>query len=350
MWQAGAVSYASSFAEVTQQAADALLDGAGVFRTPAAMVSYVEKTELSAEGRATGPRVLDVATGPGKIAEQAAFRGASSVVALDFSSEMLVSAQPVAEAYPGVVKLCEGDAQKLPLPDASFDSVIIGFGLLHFPQPEQALAEAFRVLKPGGRLAFSVWAEGNHSIIREWDSVHVEQLVHTPSGPNGFEIILDAISEHGNASVNLPAAEEGKPALPFFHFASKANAVAALASAGFDQASITREVIPVRAALRDDNALFAMFATATARTRALLEMQSAEQLEAIHAAIAARVREGSRGVYTDGIHRRTSWSTDQPGVEEMWHTSTAPGKQFLGGRRPYTVPMPAVVVSVTKPE
>lgn len=176
MWQSGAAAYESSFAEVTIQAANALLDGAGVHRTPAAMVSYVEKTELSAEGRASGPRVLDVATGPGKIAEEAAFRGASSVVALDFSSQMLVSAQPVADAYPGVVELCEGDAQKLPFPDASFDSVIIGFGLLHFPQPELAVKEAFRVLKSGGRLSFSVWAEGNQSIIRASDSVYVEQL------------------------------------------------------------------------------------------------------------------------------------------------------------------------------
>lgn len=349
MWQAGAESYESSFAQVTLQAADALLDGAGVFRTPAAMASYVEKTPLSEEDRAAGPRVLDVATGPGKVAEQAAFRGASTVVALDFSSEMLVTAQPVAEAYPGVVELCEGDAQQLPFADASFDSVVIGFGLLHFPKPELAISEAFRVLKPGGGLSFSVWAEGNQSTIRAYDSVFVEHLVHTPTAPNGFEIMLSAIAKHGNTTVTLPAAEEGKPALPFFHFASKANAAAALSAAGFDESSIMSEVVPVRAALRDEDALFTMFATATARTRALLDMQSADQLEAIRNAVATHVTELCRGVYSDGAHRRTSWSTDQPGVEETWHDSTAPGKQFMGGRRPFNVPMPAVVVSARKP-
>jgi len=349
MWQAGATAYTNSFAEHTLQAADALMDGAGVLRTNEAMVAYVEKTELSKEGRASGVRVLDVATGTGKIAELCATRGASSVVALDFSSEMLKAAQPVADAFPDVIELLEGDAQKLPLPDASFDSVIIGFGLLHFPQPELALAEAFRVLKPGGKLSFSVWAEGNPSIIEATGNVFVEEQVHQPSAPNGFEIILGSISEHGNTSVTLPAAEAGKAALPFFHFASVQNSTAALSAAGFDKASVTHAIVPVQAPLRDEEALFAMFAEATARTRALIEMQSAAELAAIRSSVAEKVRNNFGGIYSDGIHRRTSWSVDVPGVEEVMHDSTAPGKQFLGGRRPFAVPMPAVVFAATKP-
>ncbi len=46
------------------------------------------------------------------------------------------------------MQLVEGDAAALPMPDASFDAVTIGFGLLHLPRPHLALAEVCRVLKP----------------------------------------------------------------------------------------------------------------------------------------------------------------------------------------------------------
>ncbi len=42
-------------------------------------------------------------------------------------------------------------------PDQSFDAVSIGFGVPHFPDPQKGLREVARVLKPGGRLAFSIW-------------------------------------------------------------------------------------------------------------------------------------------------------------------------------------------------
>ena len=47
--------------------------------------------------------------------------------------------------------------------------------------------------------------------------------------------------------------------------------------------------------------------------------------------------------------RRTSWLDDVPGVEEVMHPSTAEGKEFMGGRRPFMVPMDAVVFSAVKP-
>ena len=64
------------------------------------------------------------------------------------SPETPTRAQAVVERHPeGVVQLVEGDAAALPMPDASFDAVTIGFGLLHLPRPQLALAEVCRELK-----------------------------------------------------------------------------------------------------------------------------------------------------------------------------------------------------------
>ena len=58
-------------------------------------------------------------------------------------------------AYPRFFR--EGDAEQLPYRDASFEYVACAFGLLHLQQPEQAMAEAWRVLRSGGRYSFTVW-------------------------------------------------------------------------------------------------------------------------------------------------------------------------------------------------
>ena len=91
MWQAGAAAYSDSFAKVTGMATNALLDNANVTLTSPMAVSIVERTPL--ESREGGLRVLDVATGPGMVADAAAARGHAEVVALDFSSEMIKRAQ-----------------------------------------------------------------------------------------------------------------------------------------------------------------------------------------------------------------------------------------------------------------
>ena len=50
------------------------------------------------------------------------------------------------------IELVQGDAEQLPFPDGTFDAVTIGFGIRNFGSIEAGLAEAFRVLRPGGRL------------------------------------------------------------------------------------------------------------------------------------------------------------------------------------------------------
>ncbi|MBV0913435.1 bifunctional demethylmenaquinone methyltransferase/2-methoxy-6-polyprenyl-1,4-benzoquinol methylase UbiE [Anianabacter salinae] len=103
----------------------------------------------------SGQRLLDVAGGTGDIAFRFLTRapGASAVVC-DMTESMLVSGRKRAEAESMADRLdwVVGDAMALPFEAASFDVYTISFGIRNVTRPQEALNEAFRVLKPGGRL------------------------------------------------------------------------------------------------------------------------------------------------------------------------------------------------------
>jgi demethylmenaquinone methyltransferase / 2-methoxy-6-polyprenyl-1,4-benzoquinol methylase len=102
-----------------------------------------------------GQRLLDVAGGTGDVAFRFLGRapGASATV-LDMTESMLIEGQKRAEAAQMVDKLdwIVGDAMALPFADNSFDRYTISFGIRNVTRIPDALAEAFRVLRPGGRL------------------------------------------------------------------------------------------------------------------------------------------------------------------------------------------------------
>ena len=100
-------------------------------------------------------QVLDVAAGPGNVAAELRARGASQVTALDLSYEML--AEGARRGHDGITWV-NGDAQRLPFPDESFDAVTISFGLRNLPDPELALREFARVTRPGGRVVVCEFA------------------------------------------------------------------------------------------------------------------------------------------------------------------------------------------------
>jgi demethylmenaquinone methyltransferase / 2-methoxy-6-polyprenyl-1,4-benzoquinol methylase len=103
----------------------------------------------------TGQRLLDVAGGTGDVAFRFLKRapGASAVVC-DLTEPMLIEGRKRAEAEKLAPSLdwVVGDAMALPFPDASFDVYTISFGIRNVTRIPDALAEAYRVLKPGGRL------------------------------------------------------------------------------------------------------------------------------------------------------------------------------------------------------
>jgi ubiquinone/menaquinone biosynthesis C-methylase UbiE len=107
-------------------------------------------------GVAPGQRVLDVGCGTGVAAIPAARLGAK-VTALDLTPELLERARFNAGIAGVEIEWHEGDVEKLPFPDASFDVVISQFGHIFAPRPELALAEMLRVLKPDGTIAFNTW-------------------------------------------------------------------------------------------------------------------------------------------------------------------------------------------------
>lgn len=100
--------------------------------------------------------VLDVACGTGVVAITAARRGAR-VRGMDLSPVLLGDARRNAAVINAEIEFLEGDVEALPYADASFDVVLSQFGHMFAPRPEIAIAEMLRVLKPGGRIAFSTW-------------------------------------------------------------------------------------------------------------------------------------------------------------------------------------------------
>ncbi|MDR9394018.1 MAG: bifunctional demethylmenaquinone methyltransferase/2-methoxy-6-polyprenyl-1,4-benzoquinol methylase UbiE [Roseovarius sp.] len=102
-----------------------------------------------------GQRLLDVAGGTGDIAFRFLDRaGHGHATVLDLTEPMLVEGRKRAEAEHMADSLSwvVGDAMALPFDDASFDVYTISFGIRNVTRPAAALAEAFRVLRPGGRL------------------------------------------------------------------------------------------------------------------------------------------------------------------------------------------------------
>ena len=127
-----------------------------------------------------GEKVLDVGCGTGVAAVSAAMRGAT-VAGLDLTPELLSHARENEKiAGCGPIEWTEGDAERLPYPDSSFDVVLSQFGHMFAPRPDVALAEMRRVLKPGGRIAFATWPP-EHFVGRFFALV----ARHSPPPPEG---------------------------------------------------------------------------------------------------------------------------------------------------------------------
>ncbi|HEY1834262.1 MAG TPA: class I SAM-dependent methyltransferase [Solirubrobacteraceae bacterium] len=102
-----------------------------------------------------GETILDVATGTGMVAAELLSRSDCRVVGIDQSPDMLGGARArfAAAGYSGRVELVEGEAERLPFADASFDGLSVTYLLRYVDDVPATLAELARVVRPGGRVA-----------------------------------------------------------------------------------------------------------------------------------------------------------------------------------------------------
>ena len=227
-WHAKASDYDALAGQVTTQVTDVLLDA----------------TQVTKDSR-----LLDVACGPGYGAGAAGARG-EHAVGVDFAEAMVNEAK---SRFPNAeFRAC--DAEKMSFEDGSFDAVICAFGLLHMSDPDKAIGEAYRVLRSGGRYAFSVWA--------------------TPDTHEFFTLVLSAIQAHGTMDVPLPEAP------PIFRFSDPGECRNVLTAAGFFETGV-KHAHPIWQATSGQQVLDMVYKSAV-RTPALLELQSPDAREKIH--------------------------------------------------------------------
>ena len=251
-WEAISAGYERHFARLTRQTVPATLDAAGV---------------------GAGMRVLDVCTGPGVLAAAAQERGADTV-GLDFSGEAVAIAR---RNVPGA-EFRQGDAQALPFDDNAFDAVVCGYGIIHLPDPEKALAEFHRVLRPGGRTAVSVW--------------------DAPKSDNGFGIVYDALKAHGDLTVPLPYGPDS------YQFSTRKSMTAALRAVGLGDIVVTP--VPQSWEIADPLGLVSAILEGAVQARTLLLAQDDGARKAIDAAIGEgmvqfRMADGRYAVYMPAV-------------------------------------------------
>jgi SAM-dependent methyltransferase len=239
-WQQAAAEYDATFARASAPFAEALLDAAGV---------------------GAGTRVLDLCCGTGVVTGAAVQRGAVPT-GVDFSPAMLAEAR---RAHP-LLRFDEGDAEALPYPDHSFGAVVANFGIHHVPRPNKALAEALRVLRPGGRVAFTTWA--------------------APAENIAWRLLFDAIRAHGD-----PLAANAPPSGG--NLGTREAALRLLDDAGFT--GCRAEMVRREWVVGEVRDIVVALARGTVRTAALIGAQPANALPRIEAAVAEAAAPYRRG-------------------------------------------------------
>ncbi len=148
-------------------------------------------------------RVLDLAAGTGTSSVALAKSGAH-VVAADFSPGMLEVGRQKHGQNP-LLEFVEADATKLPFADNSFDAVTMSFGLRNVVEPKKALAELYRVTKPGGRIVICEFSTPPVAPIRAGYNFYLRKVMpivakYSSSNTEAYTYLADSIADWPNQS------------------------------------------------------------------------------------------------------------------------------------------------------
>ena len=153
---------------------------------------------------------------------------------------------PARARYPEI-EFRQGDAERLPFADASFDAVVAGFVVNHLPCPERALVEFARVLRPDGRVAVTVWER--------------------PERMRLLGVLAEAIER--TEGVGDPGLPSGGP--DTFRFADEAAFAALLSGAGLEGLDVRS--IGFEEMVADTDELWEGMLAGSVRTAAVIERQ-----------------------------------------------------------------------------
>jgi SAM-dependent methyltransferase len=155
-----------------------------------------------------GSEVVDLCAGLGGPARYLAHRYGADVTGIELTPARVAGAADLSRrvGLDGQVRVLEGNVMNLPLPDAGYDAVVSQEALLHVPDIARAFAEAYRVLRPGGRFAFTNWvvhqplSDAQRQLL--WDGMAAATLISIEQHTEllrGAGFVIEAVEDETEA-------------------------------------------------------------------------------------------------------------------------------------------------------
>jgi ubiquinone/menaquinone biosynthesis C-methylase UbiE len=169
--------------------------------------------DMARRAAATAPaNLLEIAAGTGIVSRRLrdVLPPGARLTVTDLNPPMLEVAR-VKFAAGEAVEFRPADATSLPFGDAEFDAVVCQFGVMFFPDKGKSYAEAYRVLRPGGRYLFSVWDALRHNpygriadeLMMQFFPADPPQFYRVPFSYHRLDPIADALAEAGFVDLQI---------------------------------------------------------------------------------------------------------------------------------------------------